>query len=120
MKINFNLLQCLTSLKFLEIYGHKMFTNLSTLIYRAALHCMHVDTLRHQHKTCTIMPSQYHAYLISYAQHMFFMHPILSLLHTFLIRVLWNVMVILNIGFQILIRFFCVAYGICTGRNFIL
>ena len=30
-----------------------------------------------------------------------------------------NVMVILMIGFQIL-RFFCVPYGICGGRDFIL
>ena len=30
-----------------------------------------------------------------------------------------DVMVTLIIGFQIL-RFFCVAYGICAGRNFIL
>ena len=40
-------------------------------------------------------------------------------LNTFLIRVFGNVMVILIIGFQIL-RLFCVAYGICAGKNFIL
>ena len=40
-------------------------------------------------------------------------------LNTFLIRVFGNIMVILMIGFQIL-RLFCVAYGICAGRNFIL
>ena len=40
-------------------------------------------------------------------------------LNTFLIRVFGNIMVILIIGFQIL-RLFCVAYGICAGRNFIL
>ena len=39
-------------------------------------------------------------------------------LNTFLIRVFGNVMVILMIGLQIL-RLFCVAYGICAGRNFI-
>ena len=40
-------------------------------------------------------------------------------LNKFLIRVFENVMVILIIGFQIL-SLFCVAYGICTGKNFIL
>ena len=40
-------------------------------------------------------------------------------INTFLIRVFGNVMVILMIGFQIL-RLFCVVYGICGGRNFIL
>ena len=40
-------------------------------------------------------------------------------LNTFLLRVFGNVMVILIICFQIL-RLFCVAYGICAGRNFIL
>ena len=44
---------------------------------------------------------------------------ILIRLNIFLIRVFGNVMVTLIIGFQIL-RLFCVAYGICTGRNFIL
>ena len=37
----------------------------------------------------------------------------------FLIRVFGNVMVTLIISFQIL-RLFCVTYGICVGRNFIL
>ena len=43
----------------------------------------------------------------------------LTRLNAFLIRVFGNVMVISMIGFKIL-RLFCVAYGIYTGRNFIL
>ena len=40
-------------------------------------------------------------------------------LNTFLIKVFGNVMVIFVIGFQILMLF-CVAFGICAGKNFIL
>ena len=43
----------------------------------------------------------------------------LTRLNTLLIRVFGNVMVMLITGFQIL-RLFCVAYGICAERNFIL
>ena len=54
-----------------------------------------------------------------FLQNDFHLKSSLIRLNTFLIRVLGNVMVTLIIVFQIL-RLFCVAYGICIGRNFIL
>ena len=56
------------------------------------------------------------AILMGFYRTTFIKSHLLTRLNTFLIRVFGNVMVILIIGLRL---FFCVAYGICTERNFI-